>query len=106
MRNSRKLERSQVPFIPAEARERSTRRRSGFIHSSRRVVVSVLSRELCGIDGDEPWVASCDTHGEMLCCPTKASAIRATSQGNRDWCSGCAAIERRADPSVYHQEVE
>lgn len=51
------------------------------------VVVSVMTRDDAGVDADEPWIASCDTHGEMLACPTKRSAESAAR--NRDWCSGC-----------------
>jgi len=36
---------------------------------------------------DWPWLASCDTHSEMLACSTKKAAIAACR--HRDWCSGC-----------------
>ena len=51
------------------------------------VVVSVMIRDAAGVDSDEPWIASCDTHGEMIACPTKRSAESAARC--RDWCSGC-----------------
>ena len=46
------------------------------------VDVSVMTRDDAGVDADEPWIASCDTHGEMLACPTKRSAESAAR--NRD----------------------
>lgn len=49
--------------------------------------VSVMRRDDAGVDGDEPWIASCDTHGEMLGCSTKVWAMAAAR--NREWCSGC-----------------
>lgn len=51
--------------------------------------VSVMTREDAGVDADEPWIASCDTHGEMIACSTRANAERAARR--RDWCSGCSA---------------
>lgn len=48
---------------------------------------SVMTREAAGVDCNEPWIASCDEHSEMLGCPTKASAKAACK--HRDWCSGC-----------------
>lgn len=58
------------------------------------VRVSAMRREDAGVDCDEPWIASCDSHGEMLGCPTKASAIE--SCRSRDWCSKCSE-HRRVD---------
>jgi hypothetical protein len=37
--------------------------------------VSVMTREQAGVDGDEPWIASCDDHGEMITCSTRSSAV-------------------------------
>ncbi len=48
---------------------------------------SVMTREDAGVDADDPWIASCDVHGEMIACTTKKSAIAAAK--SRDWCSGC-----------------
>jgi hypothetical protein len=53
--------------------------------------VSVMGAAESGIDANEPWVASCDSHSEMICCPTRAAAK--TAARNRDWCSGCRAAE-------------
>jgi hypothetical protein len=51
------------------------------------VSVSVMTREDAGVDADEPWIASCNTHGQMIACPTKRSAE--SSARHRDWCSDC-----------------
>lgn len=51
------------------------------------VDVSVMTREDAGVDADEPWIASCNTHGQMIGCPTKRSAESAAR--HRDWCSDC-----------------
>jgi hypothetical protein len=50
--------------------------------------VCVCTAVDAGVDSDEPWVASCDTHNEMLACPTKQSAVSA-ARSSKDWCSGC-----------------
>lgn len=51
------------------------------------VAVSVMTCDDAGVEADEPWIASCDTHGEMIACGTKRAAESAAR--NRDWCSGC-----------------
>jgi hypothetical protein len=61
--------------------------------TSGKMTVSVMTREQAGVDANEPWVASCDTHGEMLSCATRASAIEAARY--RDWCSGCNNTRER-----------
>ena len=57
--------------------------------------VSVMTREDAGVDCDEPWIASCNTHGEMIGCETKRAAESAAR--HRDWCSGCS------NPSRFQQ---
>ncbi len=54
--------------------------------------VTVSTREDAGVEADEPWIASCDTHGEMIACATRALATAAARQ--RDWCSGCFGCGR------------
>ncbi len=53
---------------------------------------SVMTREDAGVDAADPWIASCDLHGEMLACLTRKSAIAAAK--SRDWCSGCQIPSR------------
>ena len=77
-RNEDRLNRRE----PVKPRSRSSRQ-----WVSGGVVVSVMTRDDAGVDADEPWVASCDTHGEMLSCASKRNAESAAR--NRDWCSGC-----------------
>ena len=55
--------------------------------------VSVMTREDAGVDSDEPWVAICNTHYEMLACETKRAAESAAR--HRDWCGGCREAEAR-----------
>jgi hypothetical protein len=67
---------------------------SGRSWTSRGVRVSVMTSEDAGVDADWPWIASCDTHGEMIANPTRAAALAAAR--HRDWCSGCR-INARGD---------
>lgn len=52
--------------------------------------VCVYTAEDAGVESDGPWIASCDTHNEMLSCSTKESAIKAAKSSN-EWCGGCRA---------------
>lgn len=55
--------------------------------------LSVLTAEDAGVDGSQPWIASCDTHGRMLGCDTKAMAKLSLTAVNRvDWCEGCRVL--------------
>jgi hypothetical protein len=52
--------------------------------------VCVYTREDAGADADEPWLASCETHGQQLSCSTKRNAVRSARQ-SWEWCSECRA---------------
>lgn len=52
--------------------------------------VCAYTREDAGVDADAPWVASCETHGQMLSCSTKQIAVR-RARCSAEWCSDCAA---------------
>lgn len=53
------------------------RSKRGATWQSYSVTVSIMTREDAGVDCNEPWIASCDTHGQMIGCSTKSQAIRA-----------------------------
>lgn len=78
--NADRLNRGERPE-PKGLREGQWRTRSG-------VLVSVMTREDAGVDADHPWIASCDTHSEMLGCETKRTAV-ASARRTADWCGGC-----------------
>ncbi len=75
--------------------------RRGWI--SRNGKCSVMTREAAGVDCNEPWIASCDKHGEMLGCSTKAIAVKSCK--HRDWCSGCRA-DVAAHITALHRELD
>jgi hypothetical protein len=93
--NYRKLDRNETASRSVAATIHAESWWSGFKASSKKVRVTVLTPEDAGIECDEPWVASCDTHGEMLGCPTKVAARKSLRKGRRDWCSQCSRIEKR-----------
>ena len=86
--NTRRLDRSQ----PVAPRGRS----ESFVRHGLRL--SVLTAEDAGVDGSQPWIASCDTHGYMLGCDTKALArISLTAVNRLDWCDGCRKYTQTED---------
>lgn len=78
--NDNRLNRSQN-VLPRSEAGRTWRAAGG-------VIVSVMTRDAAGVECAEPWIASCDTHGNMIGCPTKRSAESAAR--NRDWCGKCS----------------
>ena len=76
--NSRKLDRLDV--VKAKSCSSKTWKSGG-------AIVSVVTTADANLDANEPWIASCETHSEMIACSTKRLAESAAR--NRDWCSGC-----------------
>lgn len=86
--NTRRLDRSQS--VAPRGRSES------FVRHGLRL--SVLTAEDAGVDGSQPWIASCDTHGYMLACDTKALARLSLTAVNRvDWCDGCRQHTQTGD---------
>lgn len=92
-RNESKLNASET--VPARGRSET--------FSVGRVQVSLLRAEDAGVDCDEPWIASCDTHGCMLACATKRLArLAVRNEDRREWCGGCEKSHQEKRVKAIH----